>query len=142
MLSPPPISIDDEAIRQDINNDNIKNLYNLIKDDKSGTYENLNYEMDKHDKKEFFNTLRNYYYPGGFFITSRVGEKGFTEDEIRELTNLLRPFSGNFSRKGKPKAGGKKRRYTKRKPTKRRRPTKRRATKRRATKRRATKRRR
>tara|TARA_B100000902_G_C27030975_1_gene774482 strand:+ start:106 stop:522 length:417 start_codon:yes stop_codon:yes gene_type:complete len=137
MLSPPPpISIDEEAIRQDINNDNIKNLYKLIKDDKSRTYENLNYEMDKGDKEEFFNILRNYYYPDGFFSTERVARKGFTEDEIRELTNLLRPFSGKLSRKRKPKAGGKKRRYTKRKPTKRRRPTKRRATKRRATKRR------
>ncbi len=120
---PPSLEIDEEIIRQDINNPIIKQLYNLIKEEKE-TYDSLNDQMDEYDKKVFFETLRNYYFPDGFFTTKRVADKGFSKSEIQEIAQLLRPFKGKISRKRTAK-GYKKRRYTKRKrPTKRRRPTK------------------
>lgn len=101
MQAPAELEIDDDEIRQDINNDDIKRLYNLIKNER-GNYDSLNDEMDKHDKDTFLNTLRSEYYPDGFFITSRVANKGFTDEEIDEIAMLSRPFSGEFSRKKKP----------------------------------------
>jgi len=131
IVSPPQLVIDDDAIiRQDINNPTIKRLYNLSKKKSNrldSVYNNLNDIMDEEDKKVFFNQLRNYYYPDGFFTTERVADKGFTEKEIQEITHLLVPFSKKLSRKGKPK-GGKK---TRRRLTKKRRSNKKRLTKKR-----------
>ena len=131
IVSPPQLVIDDDAIiRQDINNPTIKRLYNLSKKKSNrldSVYNNLNDIMDEEDKKVFFNQLRNYYYPDGFFTTERVADKGFTEKEIQEITHLLVPFSKKLSRKGKP-IGGKK---TRRRITKKRRSNKKRLTKKR-----------
>ena len=119
------IEIDEDKIRQDIDNPCVEQLYKLIKN-KKGIFDSLNEQMDDTDRDVFFNTLRNYYFPDGFFTTQRVADRGFNNTEIQEIANLLRPFDGKISRKNKAK-GDKKRRYTKRrKSTKRRRRKKRR----------------
>ena len=76
--------------------------------------------MDEHDKTVFFDQLRQFYYPNGFFSTNRVEQKGFSPEEI---ANLLRPFESKLSRKGTAK-GGKKKINKRRKSLKKRRPKK------------------
>jgi hypothetical protein len=73
------LDIDDTEIRRDINNPIVKKLYNLYSS-KQDAHMSLNDLMDDNDKKEFFEQLKQFYYPDGFFTTNRVAQKGFTPE--------------------------------------------------------------
>ena len=111
------LDIDDDEIRRDINNPNVIKLYGYL------DHTSLNDKMDKNDKNVFFDQLRQFYYPEGFFTTNRVAEKGFSLEEINEIAKLLAPFERKLSRKGTAK-GGKKKINKRRKSLKKRRPKK------------------
>ena len=111
------LNIDDNQIRRDIDNPNVKKLYGYL------NHISLNDIMDENDKNVFFDQLRQFYYPEGFFSTNRVEQKGFSPEEINEIAKLLAPFERKLSRKGTAK-GGKKKINKRRKSLKKRRPKK------------------